>query len=92
MTGRIVNVTESAIAREIDRLQGEGEVNIWIEGWNEAGTHCLIVQPNDRSPDGGTVTIASRHACNGIGRWECSVNHWRAHTDLYRETFSRPHA
>jgi len=49
------------IEENVSRLQDEGH-DVYIHGWNERGTYCLIVSPKG-------VTVASYLTCNGIGRW-----------------------
>lgn len=56
--------------------------NVYVWGMSEDGRRVLIVDL-----DGGQVSVASVDAVNGLGRWECSADHLRAYSDLYRDRF-----
>lgn len=80
-------LVDSPIAKQVERLQ-----DIWIEGWTIDGAYCLIV---DNRPslahDGGHVTVASFASCNSLGRWECSLDHFREAMPYYLSRFPRAH-
>lgn len=72
------------IEGEIETLQDAGR-NVYVAGWTDNLRYCLIVDN-----DNGQCSIATRYTCNGLGRWECSVNHRHDYAELYAERFPRP--
>lgn len=76
---------DTPIAREVDRVQAwlteQGDDSaLYIYGFSEDGRYACIVY-------GNTVRVASKHTCNGLGRWECSKEHFLAHPDIYSQRF-----
>ena len=67
--------------RLVESLQDDG-VNIWVAGANDV--HVLVV-----NADTGNVSVGPPYTTNGLGRWECSVNHWRGNVGLYHNRFPR---
>lgn len=72
---------ESPRAEQVDGLQAAGR-NITIFGFSGDGRWAAIV---DR--DAGQVTVANAGGSCGLGRWECSIEHFYGFLGLYVERF-----
>ncbi len=67
------------IVDTVESLQDEGR-NVWIAGFG--AHHALIIDA-----DNDQVTVAHVETCNGLGRWECSKQHYDAFQSLYNARF-----
>lgn len=72
---------ESPLGNSVNRLQDEGR-NVYIAGFTNDHKYALVVDG-----DGDQVAVASLHTVNGIGRWECSKQHYENEIGLYSERF-----
>ena len=77
------NTETTPLELNVDRLQSEGH-SLYVAGWTDDGRYALVVIPAQDS-----VTVASKNTANGIGRWECSIAHYRGESELYAARFPR---
>ena len=69
------------IGRAVDKHQSDGH-DVYIFGFSANGRYALVVDVEQE-----TVSVASVHTCNGLGRWECSKLHLSSNMDLYMERY-----
>ncbi len=72
---------ETPVAKMVDALMDQGR-DVYIFGFSADGRRALIVDNSS-----ATVSIASVDTRDGIGRWECTTAHYRAHTGEYARRF-----
>jgi succinate dehydrogenase/fumarate reductase flavoprotein subunit len=77
------NFWDTPLGATIQRAWDEGE-NIAVMGLTPDGDRALIADFHR-----GQVTIAKVDTIASLGRWECSLAHYREDIALYSERFSR---
>lgn len=72
---------DTPIGDRVDALMDAGR-NIWIAGFTHDGQRALIVDADNEQ-----VSVAHVDTANGLGRWECNIDHWRHNIGTYSERF-----